>query len=142
MSAHSTGEKAAQRPISLFGRLFGEEMAAVDAVAGDGLGVLAPDGEHVVATALRAALAPQDEKRHREVAAAIGAVVDEVDRGTGAILVAGRPDRLGVAEASQIFGEGLRLQHGGSRSRWRRKNSRSAPISRSGSPPPWIRKNQ
>ena len=87
-------------------------MAAVDAVAGDGLGVLMPDGEHVVATALRAALAPQDEKRHREVAAAIGAVVGEADRGSGAILVAGRPDRLGVAEASQIFGEGLRLQHG------------------------------
>jgi len=35
--------------------------------------------------------------------------VVEVDRGAGAIFVAGRADRLGIAEAPQILGIGLRL---------------------------------
>jgi hypothetical protein len=57
--------------------------------------MLAPDGEDIVAAPLRAAFAPQHQKRHRELAAAVGAVVDKVDRGAGAVLVAGRADRLG-----------------------------------------------
>jgi len=50
-------------------------MAALDAVAADRLGMVAPDREHIVAAALRAALAPQHEKLRGQLAAAIAAVV-------------------------------------------------------------------
>jgi hypothetical protein len=90
-----------------FGASSGKEMAAVDAVAGDDLGAFAPDGEHVVADALRAALAPQDKERHRELVVAVGTVVFEIDRGTGAVLRANRADRLRIFEAAQIFGKGV-----------------------------------
>ena len=59
-------------------------------------GVFAPDGEHVVAAALRAALAPQDKERHRELVVAVGTVVFEIDRGAGAVLGASPADRLRI----------------------------------------------
>src|SRR6266446_6547127 len=107
------GEKASESAAGFVRRLFGEEMAAVDGVAGDNFGMVAPDAEHIVAAALGAALAPQHQERHRDAAAAVGPVVDEVDRRSGAVLVAGRADRLGVPEAAQVFGERLGLEHCG-----------------------------
>src|SRR6516165_5851538 len=74
-------------------------------MASDVFPVLTPHGEHIVTAALRAALAPQHAKRHGQLSAAVGAVVDEIDRGPGTVLVSGRPDRLGVPEAAQISGE-------------------------------------
>ena len=74
------------------------------------LGVLAPYRKHVVAAALAAAPAPQDQQRHLDLLSAVGAVVLEVDRRAGAIFVAGRADRLGVAEAAQILGDRPRVR--------------------------------
>src|SRR6266404_7643499 len=87
-------EKRAQCSVGVVRRFLGEEMAAGDRLTGDVVGVLAPYRQHVVAAALAAALAPQDEERHGDLAAAIGAVVFEVDASAGAVLVAGRADRL------------------------------------------------
>src|SRR6266851_5917387 len=92
-------EKVAQRLKCRVRRFLGEEMAAGDAMAADVFGVLAPHRQHVVAAALAAALALQRQQRHGELSAAVGAVVIEVDRRTGTVLVAGRPDRLRIAEA-------------------------------------------
>src|SRR5260370_680639 len=66
--------------------------------------------DNTAPAARAAALAPQHEERRRDLAAAIGAVVFEVDPSAGAVFVAGRPDRLRVLEAAQIFGEHLGLQ--------------------------------
>jgi hypothetical protein len=108
-----SGEKALECAVGFVRRLLRQEMAALDGVAGDGLGMVAPDAENVVTASLGAALAPQHQQRHRDAPAAVGAVVDEVDRRAGAVLVASRPDRLRVPEAAQILGEHLRLEHHG-----------------------------
>src|SRR5207249_6893499 len=80
-SLATLGEERTQGLIGRLGRLFGQEVTAGDGLAADILGVLAPHAEHVEPAALRTALAPQHEQRHRELAAALGAVVFEVDRG-------------------------------------------------------------
>src|SRR5262249_50624260 len=107
-----SGEKFPQRPVGLLRRLFRNEMAAVDGTAGHRLCMVAPDTEDVVAAALGAALPPQHQERHRQTTAAVGAVMDEVDRSTGAVLVAGRPDRLRVLEAAQVFGKDFGFECG------------------------------
>jgi hypothetical protein len=70
----------------------------------------------------------------------------EIDRRHGAVLVAGRPDRFGILKQRKYSAKISGSNTAGSRvhdpSMWRKKNSGSAPISRSGNPPPWIRKNQ
>ena len=120
-------------------------MAAGDGLSGDVVGVVAPHRQHVVAAALPAALAPQDEKRHRELLAAVGAVVFQIDARAGAILVAGRPDRLGLLKQRKYSAKTSGSCAPGVRDRpsiWRKKNSASAPIIRSGNGAGWIRKNQ
>src|SRR5690242_3181333 len=94
------GEKPVQRLECRLGRLFRDEMAAADGLAGDVFGVVAPHRKHVVAAALAAAFAPQNEERHAQLFAAVGPVVFEVDRCAGAVFVAGRADRFRVAEAA------------------------------------------
>src|SRR5581483_6116253 len=102
-------KEPAERPVDLVGPLLRDEMAAVDGVAGHRLGVVAPHRQQVVAAALAAAAAPQDQQRRRDLDVPVGAVVFEVDRGAGAVLVAGGADRLGVGKAAQILGIGLGL---------------------------------
>ena len=104
------GEEISQRPVGVLRCFFRQEMAAIDGAAGNVFGMVAPDGEDVVAAALGTALAPQHQQRHREAVASICAIMDEVDRGTRAVFIASRPDRLGILEAPEIFGERLWLQ--------------------------------
>src|SRR5215831_11384350 len=85
-------------------------MATRDGLTDDIFGVIAPDRENVVAAPLRAALTPKHQKRDRQLAATVGAVVGQIDRSAGAVLVTGRTDRLGVPEAAQIFTERVGLQ--------------------------------
>src|SRR5215469_2513686 len=88
-------------------------MAAGNRMAGDVFGMVTPDAEDIITAALRAALAPQHEEWHHEPPAAVEAVMDEVDRGAGAVFVAARADRFGVSEATQVLGEDFGFEHRG-----------------------------
>src|SRR4051812_30929800 len=99
----------------LLRRLFGEVMPAVEGTAGDlGLADPAPCLQHVEPPVHHGALAPQGERRAGELATggAVLAVMDEVDGGGGAVILAHRVDRRGVAEAAEIFAQRL-LAEGG-----------------------------
>ena len=55
----SLWRKNSRIAVGLVGRFLGEETAAVDGLAGDGLGVVAPNAENVVAATLGATSTPQ-----------------------------------------------------------------------------------
>jgi hypothetical protein len=75
--------------------------------------VLAPDREHVaVMAADEAVLAPQREQRGGHLLTPRGrrVVVDQVDAGGGAVVLAGAVDRGRVAEAPHVLVHGLRVE--------------------------------
>lgn len=121
-------------------RLGGDDIGgiALPDFAGRWLGV-APDA---------AGCAPQDQRRAINFAAGVEilVVMDEVDAGAGAVVLADGVDGLGVSEAALVFGERL----GGKNDSpcWVFANffsmnqSGSAPIIFSGSGAGWMLKNQ
>src|SRR5664279_682461 len=83
------------------GKLFGDEVAGAHRRSLDRAGALrAPEGEGIVEAADDALGAPQDKQVAGDHLAggARGAVVLEVDRRRGAVVLAGRVDRVGAAE--------------------------------------------
>src|SRR5215831_17187622 len=102
-------EKLLQRRIDLVRLLFWDKVAAIDAVAAHVAGMVAPYLKEVIAAPLPAVGPPQRQHRHPDLLRKVGAVVDEVDRGAGAVFVAGRADRLRVPEAAQVLGPRRRL---------------------------------
>ena len=83
-------------------------MAAVEGLAADVDGALAPGREDVEVFLYDAAPAPEREEWDFDPTLEVGLVMGEVDRGGGAVVLAGGMDGGGVAEAAQIFGQGLR----------------------------------
>ena len=81
----------------------GGERAAADVRVGDAPPLL----EWPEASMYSPALAPQREHRaaHPAAGVTVRAVVLEVYRGCGAVILAGRVDRRRVLEAPQVFGE-------------------------------------
>ena len=133
------------------GQLFGDEVAGVHRAALDrGRALRAPQRERIVEAADDAARAPQHEQLAGDLLAggARRAVVLEVDRRRGAVVLARGVDRVGAAEAALVLGERFRLDERQAVGRPTRRASsagRSAgspPIIRSGSGAGWIRKNQ
>jgi len=76
-------------------------VAGVEAVPGDVVGPAAPDGQRVERGGLAAGLLPEDEHGGGDAptGGAVGAVVFEVDRGAGAVVLADAADALGAARA-------------------------------------------
>ena len=83
-------------------------MAAIEGLAAHVGGALAPGREDVEVFLHDAALAPEREKWAFDPPVEVGLVMGQVDRGRGAVVLAGGMDRRGVAEAAQIFGQRLR----------------------------------
>src|SRR5579864_3617854 len=57
-----------------------------------------------------AALAPQYEQRTRDLPRFACRVMVEIDRGSGAVVLAARMNRLWIAEATLVFGERARIE--------------------------------
>jgi hypothetical protein len=76
-------------------------MTAVQGPAVHVVGLLPPDRQHVVGGA-DPGCAPQDEHRAADPAFRVGGVVDQVDGGAGAVVLAGRVDR-GRIEAAPVL---------------------------------------
>ena len=82
-------EEGSQRPIGLVGRFLGEVVAAIEGVARDVVGPIAPDGENVVPSLELRTPTPQGEHRAGDAApSAIGLVVLAIDAGGGAVVFA------------------------------------------------------
>ena len=92
------------------GRLLRQVVPGRQRVAAHVGRLLAPGREHVVGAPDQAALAPEREERRRDPAVGVGGVVLEVDRGRGAVVLAGGGDRRRVGEAAQVLVDGLRRE--------------------------------
>src|SRR5690242_18799924 len=79
-------------------------------VAADLAAELLPDAVHVGPLGPAAAgLAPQATGRGRGLPVTVGAVVLEIDRRAGAVVVEGRAPRAGLTEAADVLGDRLFL---------------------------------
>src|SRR5258708_2212754 len=82
-------------------------MAARDTAAGHLAGVVAPDCNRIVDAADQSLLPPQDEHWTDDFAIGVGGVVLKIDRGRGAIVLAGRVEARWITETSQVLGKRL-----------------------------------
>src|SRR5690348_15502616 len=99
----SGSEESLQRRQCRIGRFLGKEMPARKCGTLDMARLPAPDRQRIIEPADHAFLAPQDEQRTLNLAIGIGGIVREVDRGAGAIILAGRMDGRGIAKAAAIL---------------------------------------
>src|SRR5215207_8598852 len=105
-------KKVPQRPMRLVGRLLGKVVAAIDSVARNIVGPVAPDTENVVPLLELRALAPQGQHGTGDAAAAsVRLVVIAIDAGGGAIILADGVDG-GVMEAALVIRVGFRREVG------------------------------
>ena len=104
------GEEGGEGGRGRRGRLLGEVVAGGQRVAAHVGGLLAPGREDVVGPPDDAAVAPEREERGGDAPGGVGGVVVEVDRGRGAVVLAGGRDRCRIREAAEVFGDGLRRE--------------------------------
>src|SRR5258708_7544581 len=96
----SAVKERAQRAQGLVGCFLGQEMAARQRMAAHIDRLFAPDRERVIEPADDAIPAPQHEQRALDFLAGVGRVMLEIDRGAGAIILAGGVDGRRIAEAA------------------------------------------
>src|SRR5438045_5371554 len=109
----SSPEESAELRVRLVGDLLRGVVAAGKHLAMHVGRALLPRVDRLVAAVYVALLAPEHQHRHADLAArvGIGAVVHEVDRDRGAVVLAHRVDVLGIA-AADVFGHRFRRERG------------------------------
>src|SRR5262249_6817680 len=94
----------------LLRRFLGEVMPAIERLSAHVGRNLFPVIDRIEEPADDTLRSPQRQERARDLRLAISAVMDEIDRGRGAIVLAGGVNRRLIAEAALVFGEGARIE--------------------------------